>query len=361
MAVLTPVSSPVSAAWRAIPSSMLFLSSAISSGPPMSSPLIASVTNRVPSSERTFSARARPSRAPYGRPASGTSFPMLYMITLGWFTVLAHHGLDVGFPPIGKSQRVVELALGLRPHVEGLIDARVHRVDRTHVSMARLTGLWALLMALNPAAFRISIRRSSARSIAQAPSGPLSWWTHAPRRRIGSPLTRRPRTGIERQRSHAERRCLHIQSLIPVCQRDPAGVQVRVIRPPPVRSCHGEPVAHDCRLPRHRASRRAGLGDDRCHQRRGARPQRWQSTSCLSDCRHRSRRRPRQCHHRALGVVTCTPRGTTWIRPARSNQTLRWIPAPEYHRLSSCTRASTLISLCSPNRSNGSIGTTNSE
>ncbi len=37
---------------------------------------MASVTNRVVSSERIFSASARPTRAPMGVPASGISLPM---------------------------------------------------------------------------------------------------------------------------------------------------------------------------------------------------------------------------------------------------------------------------------------------
>ena len=42
-------------------------------------------------------------------------------------------------------------------------------------NMAMLIGLWELRMALNPAAFKSSTRRSSARSIVAAPITPLSW------------------------------------------------------------------------------------------------------------------------------------------------------------------------------------------
>ena len=50
-------------------------------------------------------------------------------------------------------------------------------------------------MALKPAALSNSMRRSSARSTAAAPSGPLSWWMHAPRSNTGFPLIRRPLRG----------------------------------------------------------------------------------------------------------------------------------------------------------------------
>ncbi len=81
-AVLTPVSSsvPVLAADSRI--------SAKSSAPPTSIPVTACVTKRVSSRARTFSANARPTCTPTGVEPSGTSFPMLYRMTLGWLMSL---------------------------------------------------------------------------------------------------------------------------------------------------------------------------------------------------------------------------------------------------------------------------------
>ena len=73
MAVLTPVCSSVSGIRLASP----VRSSSMSSGPPTSNPLMACVTSLVPSSDRIFSAMARPILAPWGLPASGISLPML--------------------------------------------------------------------------------------------------------------------------------------------------------------------------------------------------------------------------------------------------------------------------------------------
>ena len=54
------------------------------------------------------------------------------------------------------------------------------------------TGLWLVRIELYPAALRISTRRSSARSIARDPSGPLSWCTHPPRSFVETPLILKP-------------------------------------------------------------------------------------------------------------------------------------------------------------------------
>ena len=42
-------------------------------------------------------------------------------MTLGWLKSLAHHRLDVALPPFREGQGVVEGALALGPHVEGLV------------------------------------------------------------------------------------------------------------------------------------------------------------------------------------------------------------------------------------------------
>ena len=74
--VVIAVFTPVSSVGADLASSTPAASRAKSSGPPTRSPLMASVTYLVSSSERTFSARARPVRAPMGVPTSGISFPM---------------------------------------------------------------------------------------------------------------------------------------------------------------------------------------------------------------------------------------------------------------------------------------------
>ena len=65
-------------------------------------------------------------------------------------------------------------------------------------SIAVLIGLWALRIALNPAALSSRTRRSSARAMVAAPSTPLSGWMQAPRSFTVSPLMRRPCSGSSR-------------------------------------------------------------------------------------------------------------------------------------------------------------------
>ena len=79
--VLMPVSS-VGA------TSIPLASDAIVSIPTASMGLIELVTRRVASSDRIRSAIARPIAAPDGRPVSGISLPMEYMITEGWLRSL---------------------------------------------------------------------------------------------------------------------------------------------------------------------------------------------------------------------------------------------------------------------------------
>jgi hypothetical protein len=64
---------------------------------------------------------------------------------------------------------------------------------RSHASSASGDGgLWAVRIALNPAALRTSISRSSLRANATAPIGPWLLWMQAPRTFVAVPLSRKP-------------------------------------------------------------------------------------------------------------------------------------------------------------------------
>ena len=91
-----------------------------------------------------------------------------------------------------------------------------------------------------------------------APSTPLSWCTHAPRRRTGSPLIRRPRFGIERERSDAERRRLLVDDDVIVEQGGVARVEVRIVEAPPLWVADVQPETRGDGVARERGHRRVG-------------------------------------------------------------------------------------------------------
>src|SRR4051794_5730637 len=116
-------------------------------------------------------------------------------------------------------------------------------------SIAGLATLWELRTALKPAALRISIRRSSARPIAAAPSGPLSWWMHAPRSFTDLPLIRKPRLGVQLERPDAERRGLRVSLGVAVEEGGARLVEGRAVGVPQRRVLDAEALPHHGRHP----------------------------------------------------------------------------------------------------------------
>ncbi len=152
------------------------------------------VTGRVGSSARTCSASSRARIAPCGVPTSTISLPIEYMMTLGWLTSLATIDSRSDRHHCSKSRDGSKVVL---PRCHWSKASSITSIPRRSQasSMAGEAGLWAARMALNPASLRSWMRRSSARAIDAAPSGPLSLWMQAPRSSTGSPLIRSPFRG----------------------------------------------------------------------------------------------------------------------------------------------------------------------
>ena len=113
----------------------------------------------------------------------------------GMVAVPQHHCRNVPLPPFVKIAAIVELDLVGFPGIERLRPAPADRAGRTHPEMPATAGCAHVRTALNPAAFSNSTRRSSARSNAAAPSGPLSWCTHPPASLIALPFSNSPFSG----------------------------------------------------------------------------------------------------------------------------------------------------------------------
>ena len=162
--------------------------------PPIIAPIstCASVTALVVSYFLTSFTRFVAILSPEVSAASTISFPILHIITEGWLrsrtTIdsisFLYHVLKwfeyslvcISFPLM----REPSVPIFDCSHMSNASSITTNPIRSQASRNAGDGGLWLHLMALNPAFLMISIFRSSARSIAAAPSGPLSWWKQPP-------------------------------------------------------------------------------------------------------------------------------------------------------------------------------------
>ena len=149
------------------------------------------VDGRVGSSRCTISDKKRATFPPLASSCSRNSFPMLHIITQGWFlsrwiksvkSVSAHWSKKrlypfTHLPNFHSSKASTWTSIPILSHKS---------------SNSTDDGLWLVRIALQPISFNISICRSVALQLTAAPKGPKSWCMRAPFILRLSPFKKKP-------------------------------------------------------------------------------------------------------------------------------------------------------------------------